>query len=202
MSLLSLRGRPSLPIDQDSEHLLLRPIPFARSELDVSEQAPITTEKPLGKPAKKPIVEKLDLLIVVISILASILGFLTINPRFEFAARLQTVSQITVLGSLLSIMNQCLQRVLPYLCVVLEARFGQSTLQNYDGLLRWSAFSRQLAWYWRTLIFTAIVLPIGLSVMYKQYTGGVGILSDDTLSCLFLPTGMLISSDTSIDQLI
>lgn len=43
---------------------------------------------------------------------------------------------LIVVGFLLSIMNLSLNSVVPTLFLLLEARFGPSTLQNYDGITR------------------------------------------------------------------
>lgn len=52
----------------------------------------------------------------------------------------------------------------------MEARFGQSTLQNYDAVLQNAIFSPQTTFYWRFAILALWLLPIGLSVAYKLFS--------------------------------
>ena len=48
--------------------------------------------------------------------------------------------QIQVIGVLLSIMNICLTTLASRIFLLLEVRFGRSTLTNLEGLLRNQAF--------------------------------------------------------------
>lgn len=109
---------------------------------------PQTFEQPYsqsyGKPAHKARLDWLDTLAVSASILCLTSAALIIDPAYPFAARLRSGGQIIALGFLLGLMNQCLQRILPYLFVLMECRYGTSMLQNYEGLLRWSPFTSKL----------------------------------------------------------
>ena len=80
--------------------------------------------------------------------------------------------QLIVLGFLLGIMNLCLASVTPTAFLLLEARFGPSTLQNYEGLLRNQVLSARLSFFWRLLLALMLALPLALSVAYKTFTGG------------------------------
>jgi hypothetical protein len=128
-----------------------------------------------GKPARKPLVNTLDLLAVLLSMVLLGLAICAVTPSLRYASQLQYTRQIIVVGFLLGLMNQCLQRVSPYLFILLETRFGASTLQNYDGLLRWTPFATQLHFIWRALIMVLLLLPLGLGILYKRFIGGVGL---------------------------
>ncbi|KAF4918935.1 hypothetical protein CGCVW01_v008387 [Colletotrichum viniferum] len=69
-------------------------------------------------------------------------------------------------------MNLCLASVTPTLFLLLEARVGNSTLQNYDAILRNKPLASKLSFAWRMVLVTMLALPVGLSVAYKTFTGG------------------------------
>lgn len=56
------------------------------------------------------------------------------------AFSLGQINQLVMIGFLLSIMDLCMQLEAQKLLLVLEARFGKSTLQNYDAILRSDTF--------------------------------------------------------------
>ena len=85
--------------------------------------------------------------------------------------------QLIVVGFLLSIMNLCLGSTAPSLFLHLEARYGPSTLQNYDGILRNQVLGSKLDLLWRLILGLMTILPLGLSVMYKTFTGGYSSLT-------------------------
>jgi hypothetical protein len=85
-------------------------------------------------------------------------------------------NQLIVIGFLLSIMNLCLASVASPLFLLIEARFGRSTIQNYDGILRNQVFSSRLGVVWRLVIAFMLVFPIGLSVAYKRFSGGQSLV--------------------------
>lgn len=72
-------------------------------------------------------------------------------------------------------MNQCLLRVIPQAFLLIEARFGFSTIQNYDGILRWSPFADRLSMLWRVPLILLLILPLGLGILYKRFNDGIGI---------------------------
>ena len=80
--------------------------------------------------------------------------------------------QFQVVGLLLRVMNLCLQTVAPQFFVIVEARFDHSILQNYDAILRNSFSSKHMSVLWRITLLVTIALPIGLSVLYKEFTQG------------------------------
>ncbi|KAJ9615498.1 hypothetical protein H2200_001573 [Cladophialophora chaetospira] len=76
------------------------------------------------------------------------------------------------------------------LLLVLEARFGPSTLQNYDAIIRDDKFSRQSGSTVRLALLFLFALPLGLSASYKRFTRGrteVSTSNDQVIS--FGPTG-------------
>ena len=94
------------------------------------------------------------------------------DPRTPVPWRLGLKRQFQVVGLLLSIMNLCFQTVAPQFFVVVEARFGHSILQNYDAILRNSFTSKHTNLLWRTALLVTVALPIGLSVLYKEFAQG------------------------------
>jgi len=84
-----------------------------------------------GKPTNKAWLDWLDLLAMMITTLCFIASIIIVDSRYPFAANMGYAKQIIALGFLLGVMNQCLQRILPYLYLLVEARYGQSSLQNY-----------------------------------------------------------------------
>ena len=80
--------------------------------------------------------------------------------------------QLIVVGLLLSIMNLSFASVTPAFFLHLEAQYGRSTLQNYDGILRNSIVAPKLSILWRLILGSMTALPVGLSVIYKIFIGG------------------------------
>ncbi|KAI4260498.1 MAG: hypothetical protein L6R42_004022 [Xanthoria sp. 1 TBL-2021] len=101
----------------------------------------------------------------------------------------------------------CLGSVAPTLYLLLEARFGLSTLQNYNGILRNQFFSPRLSFVWRVIIGLATALPLGLSVAYKTFTGSSSAQTVDVAAWIgnasyygmFAPPGLqLLGKKTGI----
>jgi len=126
------------------------------SEIDIQPR--------LGKPTKKSRLVWLgwlDILAATITTLCFAVSAIIIDSRLPFAANVGYSNQIVAIGFLLGVMNQCLQRILPYLFLLIEARYGQSCLQNYEGILRWSPFAPKFNWLWRMLLMLLLLLPQG-----------------------------------------
>jgi hypothetical protein len=81
-------------------------------------------------------------------------------------------NQLIAVGFLLSIMNLCLASVTSTFCLLIEARFGDSILQNYDGILRNKPLAPRLGLRWRLVLTFFLVVPIAVSVAYKTFKGG------------------------------
>ncbi|CAK4033064.1 Hypothetical predicted protein [Lecanosticta acicola] len=87
-------------------------------------------------------------------------------------------------------MELCRARVGSSFFLHLEARFGRSKLQNYDGILMGGIFKPKMDFLWRLVILFVIALPIALSVGYKQFQ--IGGESSNTINATSSEiTGML-----------
>lgn len=102
-------------------------------------------------------------------------------------------NQLIVLGVLLSIINLCLNSVTSTFLVLIEARFGCSILQNYDGILRNKPMAPKLGLFWRLVLAFFVILPIAISVAYKTFKGGQSSKNVDSVDYVSVPTnyGML-----------
>ena len=126
----------------------------------------------LGKPRQKHLLDKFDLLAVLGSSLCLVAAIVTVSPLSSVPWRLGVTRQFQVLGVLMSLMNQCLLRITPQFLVLIEACFGPSYLQNFDAILRKSVTRSGTSIFWRVVLLALIVLPIGLSVAYKEFDHG------------------------------
>ena len=125
----------------------------------------------LGKPCAKKRLELSDFIVLCLSLVCLLVAIIAIADNCA-SFTLGTTNQLIVSGFLLSIMNLCFSKVTPTLFLHLEARYGRSSLQNYDGILRSQVLRPQLDYIWRAAIFFSLALPIGLSVAYKTFRGG------------------------------
>ncbi|KAL9614154.1 MAG: hypothetical protein Q9167_001364 [Letrouitia subvulpina] len=74
---------------------------------------------------------------------------------------------------MLSVMGLCTKYLIPSLLIVAESRFGASRLQNYLAFLQNSTLEAHTQFGWRTLLLTFTILPIALSLGYKEFLGGI-----------------------------
>ncbi|KAK1656012.1 hypothetical protein BDP81DRAFT_444631 [Colletotrichum phormii] len=96
-------------------------------------------------------------------------------------------------------MSLCLGSITPTLFMLIEARYGESTVQNYDALLRNKPTASRLGISWRVTLSLMLALPIALSVAYKTFTGGESkmkinsfdYISNKTYYGMFQPPGIL-----------
>jgi hypothetical protein len=130
-----------------------------------------------GKPRAKPFLNSVDVLAVLTSVASLIASICVITPDWSPSWRLGFEGQIIVIGFLLSIMNLCMRRVAPTLFLILEARWGNSRLQNYESLLRNTVTVSHTQLIWRATILSLILLPLGLSIAYKRFSGGHSTVS-------------------------
>ena len=145
------------------------------SSVNSSSRKP--SRPPLGKPTVKKRFHIWDLLVVGLSFICLALAITAVaNESVSWHLGVQNY-QLVVLGLLLSIMNLCLRSVAPTLFLLLEARFGPSTLQNYDGILRNQLLRSQLSVVWRLVLGLMLALPLALSVAYKGFTCGESVMS-------------------------
>lgn len=125
-----------------------------------------------GRPSTKAVCDWIDASAVLCTFLCFIASYIVVTPRLSIAWDLGFNNQIIIIGFMLALMNLCNRRVMTRVFVVAELRWGSSTLQNYDAILRQSVFVSQADFSWRTVIFLLSMLPLGLSVAYKTFTNG------------------------------
>lgn len=89
-----------------------------------------------------------------------------------FAVHLTQKNQLIVIGFLLSLMAACLQKQAQLLLITLQARYGASTLQNYDSILRSSMLDSNVSVLVKISLMALFALPLGLSATYKQFVSG------------------------------
>ena len=147
-----------IPSDRQDEHRL-----FSTDD--------VCSTPSLGRAERQSRFKLLDLLAFLISCLCLVVSLVVVIPHVRFAWQLGYRYQITIIGFALSIQDLCTIRLTRNLFVVLEARHGPSLLQNYDAILRNTAFSRHMSHLWRILIILFTILPLGLSLAYKQFIG-------------------------------
>ncbi|ETS82822.1 hypothetical protein PFICI_04698 [Pestalotiopsis fici W106-1] len=130
----------------------------------------------LGKPTVKKIFYASDMVIAAISTICCTFSIIVVANE-SISWRLGTKNnQLIIVGFLISIMNMCLTSVAPILFISLENRFGSSTIQNYDAILRNMPLAPGLSVPWRAALSLMIALPIGLSVLYKTFIGGYSVI--------------------------
>ena len=72
-------------------------------------------------------------------------------------------------------MNRCFLVLAPKFFYIIEARWGKSTLQNYDAILRNSVRVSCSSHLWRVNLAVFLALPFALSLGYKEplFKGGI-----------------------------
>lgn len=120
----------------------------------------------LGKPTVKPRLEWTDAFTVASSLAALVLAIVVV-ANHHVAWWLSYSAQIQVLGVLLSIMNLCLTTLASRIFLLLEVRFGRSSLSNFEGILRNQALLNRLDGVWRVAIMSMLVIGPGLDVLPK-----------------------------------
>jgi hypothetical protein len=114
--LLELRNQHPTPNMGDQEHSLM---------------SPKTTVK-LGQPRPRTTIALGDALSLLAQPICFSIGTAAVASH-EFSFWVGETRQLIVIGLVLSIMGWVTFKEAQKLLVVLEARFGQSSLQNYDG---------------------------------------------------------------------
>ena len=143
-----------------------------RNMLSVLPSSDMSPRSPLGKPAVKKRFHTMDLLAMILSFLCLTVAVIVVADEKTSWHLGVGNHQLVILGFLLSIMNLCLGSVAPTLFLLVEVRFGPSTLQNYDGILRNKPLGSQLSMVWRFILALMLALPLALSAAYKSFTGG------------------------------
>ncbi|KAE9364085.1 hypothetical protein N431DRAFT_475080 [Stipitochalara longipes BDJ] len=130
--------------------------------------------RPIGKPQSKPTLDILDLCTVLGSFVCLAASICVVTPHLTISWRLGFNGQIIIIGFLLSIMNLAMKGIAPRLFLIIEFRWGDSRLQNYDAILRNAILLSKTGIFWRLAMFFFTLLPLALSIGYKRFTGGHG----------------------------
>ena len=125
---------------------------------------------------------------IVLSLLCLFLGITTV-AYVPLAGHIGQKNQLVLLGLVLSLMSACTQKQTQLLLITLEARFGASTLQDYDSILRYSILDRNVNWVLKAAIGFLLALPLGLSASYKQFVGGTTTIALNATMLDFGPVG-------------
>ena len=131
----------------------------------------------MGKPRAKSFIDRIDILAIAVSNASLVVSVYVILPDRHLSWRLGYEGQIIVIGFLLSVMTLCSRRIAPTFFILLEARWGNSRLQNYESLLRTSVTLPHTGIIWRTVLLVLLLLPLGLSAAYKKFSGGQSTIS-------------------------
>ncbi|KAL8737747.1 MAG: hypothetical protein Q9181_001375 [Wetmoreana brouardii] len=135
---------------------------------------------PLGKPTVKKRFHILHVLAASISLICFALAVAAVaNENISWRLGRKNY-QLIVLGFLLGIMNLCLGSVAPTTFLHLEARYGSSTLQNYNGILRNESTKEiDVTTYIRNTSYYGMFAPPGLQLLGEKT--GVSLFSNATL---------------------
>lgn len=147
-----------------------------------------------GKPRRKRLIEIADVVAVVASLVLFAIAFITVSPSTSTPWKLGLTRQFQIVGFLLSAMNQCLLSLAPKVFVLVEARFGNSHLQNYDAILRKSFMEGDTSPAWRGTLTLVTIIPVALSLAYKEFDHGTShhtIQNDTSHFYGMLPTAGL-----------
>lgn len=156
-----------LPKDKENE-------PAVSIHTEDSQRASLKndTHSAVGRPGRKRRFGVLDSIAVFTSLVCLVLGAIIISPSLTLSWHMGFQSQIIAIGFLIGVMNLCAERVVPSYFLAIEAKYGQSRLQNYDAIMTNKLFASHICWYWRVAMIVFLALPLALSVGYKQFLGG------------------------------
>ena len=140
--------------------------------------------KSIGEPAYRKPVNFNDVFILTTLMLCSAAALITVRVT-AVAIYLGQTYQLVLLGFLLGIMALCSQRQCLRFFLVIQARYGDSTLQNFEAILRFDAFSTDITRPVKFALLSLFALPLGISAAYKLFTGGVVTRDADSVGGLF-----------------
>ena len=123
-----------------------------------------------------------------ISLSCLFIGVLAV-VNVSFAGHLGQKNQLILVGLLLSLMATCTKKQIQLFLLTLETRFGDSTLHNYDSILRYSVLDPNVNVFLKAAIVFVFALPLGLSASYKQFVSGMTALPIDPTFLAFGPVG-------------
>lgn len=154
-----------------------RPSVYPLNDYGLVSQHDTNLAPALGKPKKKKPFESSHVFATALSWICLVLAYVTVTPQLRIAWLLRFDGQIIVVGFLLGIMSLCTSTVVPHAMLLLERRFGRSSLQNYEALLQARPLSPGASPLWRMILAFMVALPLGLSVAYKRFLGGTSSAS-------------------------
>ena len=160
-------------------HPATRPIDPNVGSAQVIQDQDQKTVHSIGLPEEKNFLDLKESLVVLTSLVCLASAVLVIAPGSPIPPRLGYSTQLQVLGVLLAIMNKCFTSISPKFFFVNECRWGRSTLQNYDAILRNSIFVSYTSISWRLTILICTFFPILLGYAYKDkiFTGDASTIS-------------------------
>ena len=160
-------------------HPATRPIDPNVESTQVIQDRDQKTVHSIGLPKEKNFLDLKESLVVLTSLVCLASAVLVIAPGSPIPPRLGYSTQLQVLGVLLAIMNKCFTSISPKFFFVNECRWGRSTLQNYDAILRNSIFVSYTSISWRLTILICAFFPILLGYAYKDkiFTGDASTIS-------------------------
>ncbi|KAI9818435.1 MAG: hypothetical protein M1827_000494 [Pycnora praestabilis] len=175
----------------DSYPLSTLPTPMVEAQVtrnllnqDTAYGDGLSQPEPAGVARSKPYVSKMDFAAIAVSLVCFGLGLASFVPQ-STAVWLGQTDQLIVLGFLLSIMAFCTQRQVQIFGLLWEVS-GKSTLQNFDALLRNTAFTPdRISVSPRALLLFLFALPLALSVSYKKFSGGSSVVGISSTSGYF-----------------
>lgn len=80
------------------------------------------------------------------------------------------ITQLQIIGFLLSIMNLCLNVIAPKIFLMSEARFSHSYIQKFDAILRNSVTFSHTGLLWRVVLLALIALPNRLRLVMLTWS--------------------------------
>ena len=145
---------------------------------NMGKAAPPETYPALGKTESKKLIGWHDLSILLASWLLLFLAIITVLPNKSATAfipwKLGVTKQFQVIGVLMSLMNALFFAIAQKSFYCVESLLGSSCIQNYDAILRNSFIQPSTTFKWRFMLLVCFILPIALSVSYKEFDHGLG----------------------------
>ena len=135
-----------------------------------NHQQPLIHLRTVGKPCSKPYISGMDAAAILVGLTALIVAVIVVWNK-STAVTLGQTNQLVLVGFALTIMGLCAQRQIILVSLLLQVRLGQSTLQNFDALLRNTAFASHSSFLTRAILLFLLALPLGLSIAYKRFSG-------------------------------
>ena len=140
--------------------------------LELGHAEPVRVgDPPIGEARRKHHIHQKDIIAMIVSLLCLLVSVVVVAPG-PVAWELGLKRQLQVVGLTLSIMDTCRKSLISKVFLMAEAQFGKSYLQNYDAILRNSMTVPHMAFLWRFLLLSMILLPTGLSLAYKEFFSG------------------------------